>query len=110
MTRKITLAAVATAAFVVLGACSKGDNYSDTGVGSTTGAMATPPAPSTYPAAGATTSASPSTTTSTTTTSTIAPSDSGDSAKWTNADSARHLSVKTKTTTKTTKTKYTKKP
>jgi len=84
MTRTNTLAAVATVALVVLGACSKGENYNDTGLGSTTGAMATPPAA--YPAPG-TVGAS---------TSTLAPSDSGDSAKWTNADSLRH-----KTPTKT---------
>ena len=105
MNRKFTLAAVATAAFVVLGACSKNDdNNNDTGLGSTTGAMATPPAA--YPAAGATTSTIPNTTGA------LTPSDSGDSAKWTNADSARH-NMGSKTTTKTTtktSTKYTKKP
>jgi hypothetical protein len=85
MTRKITLAAVATAAFVVLGACSRGENYNDTGLGTTAGAMATPPA--TYPAAGATTG--------TLGTTTGALPDSGDSAKWTNADSAKHKSTKT---------------
>lgn len=79
MTRKIALTAAATAAIVVLGACSKGESYNDTGLGSTTGAMATPPAA--YPAPGTTTGA------------VIAPSDSGDSAKWTNADSLRHKST-----------------
>jgi hypothetical protein len=83
MTRKITLAAVATAAAVVLGACSKSDSYNDTGLGSTTGAMATPPAA--YPPAGTTGN----------TTGVLAPSDSGDSAKWSNADSIRHKATKT---------------
>jgi hypothetical protein len=92
MTGKITLAAVATAAVVVLGACSKGDDtYNDTAAGTTAGAMATPPA--SYPAAGTTTG------TVGTANGTIAPSDSGDSAKWTNADSLRHKSTKTKSKT-----------
>jgi hypothetical protein len=83
MTRKIALTA-ATAAIVVLGACSKGESYNDTGLGSTAGAMATPPAA--YPAPGTTTGA--------------VPSDSGDSAKWTNADSARHHAAKSTTSKK----------
>ena len=80
MTRNIAVAAAA-AAIVVLGACSKGQSYNDTGLGSTAGAMATPPA--SYPA--------PDTTLKT------VPADSGDSAKWSNADSARHNATKGKT-------------
>jgi hypothetical protein len=77
MTRNIAVAAAA-AAIVALAACSKGESYNDTGLGTTAGAMATPPAA--YPA--------PDTTT------TAMPADSGDSAKWTNADSARHNATK----------------
>jgi hypothetical protein len=86
MTRKITLAAVATVAFVVLGACSKGDDYADSAAGATTGAMATPPA--SYPVGGTT-----STIGSTTGTMSTLP-DSADSAKWSNADSLRHKTPK----------------
>lgn len=46
MNGKITVAAASVAVFVVLGACSRGENYGDTtSAGATTGAMATPPAP-----------------------------------------------------------------
>lgn len=99
MNRRMTVAAASVAALISLGACSRGENYGDTtSVGSTAGAMATPPAP--LPGVGRTT-------TTTVGSTTVVIDSAGRTTSVTTSDST---TIKTKTGTKTgakTKTKTT---
>jgi hypothetical protein len=90
MNRRITMAAASVAALVAFGACSRGEDYSDTtSAGSTAGAMATPPAP--LPGVGRTTT--------TTVGSTTVVIDSA--GKTTSVTTGETTTVKTKAGTKT---------
>jgi hypothetical protein len=99
MSGKITVAAASVAAFVVLGACGRGENYGDTtSAGATSGAMATPPAP--LPGVGRTTT--------TTVGSTTVVIDSA--GKTTSMTTGETTTVKTKTGSKTGSKAKTKTP